>query len=78
MIQVGNLVSVRWIDISCEDDITEYEALRLEPSEAVSYGLLLVNSDEKITIIGTQFTDGMRREVICFPRCVVKSIEEVK
>jgi len=75
---IGKIVQVEWTDIACVDDINEYESLHLLPAEAVSYGRLLVYDEEKIIILGTEFVDGTRREVICFPRSAVKNIKEVK
>ena len=73
-IEAGSVVALTWVDILHEDDVTEYEATRLQPSEATSYGQLLVDTDEKVVLVETEFTDGDKRGVICLPKCVVKSI----
>lgn len=74
---LGKVVSVRWIDTNSADDLSENDSLKLEPAEAVSIGWLIVDTEDKVTIVGTIFKDGMRREVICFPRVVIKEIHLV-
>ena len=72
------IVEIKWLDIRHDDDLDEEEAKKLEPVEAVSYGILLVSSDEKVNISSTRFDDGEYRGVLSIPRCVVRKITELK
>lgn len=74
----GDLATVRWIDTLHETDITEHEAKALSPAQVTSYGRLLVVNDNKVTLSGTEFSDGELREVSVIPRCVVTGIKKLE
>jgi hypothetical protein len=73
----GTLVEVKWIDILEEQDLTEYQAAKLEPAPCVSYGILLLSNVDKIIIYSSRFHDAELRQILCFPRSVVTSLQEL-
>ena len=69
------VVSVRWIDTQSQDDLCIEDAEKLCPTEAVSFGLLIVKDEEKVNIASSRFRAGEFRQTLSIP---AKNVLEVK
>jgi len=71
------VVEVHWIDTQSQDDLSIEEAEKACPTEAVSFGLLIVKDEEKVNISGTRFRQGELRQVLTIPAKNVIGIKEL-
>jgi hypothetical protein len=79
-----SVVQVTWLDAAHqEDDIEEKDIPGFQPVRMVSFGLLMADDEEKITISGHVATDSSRagdtqvdyRDTLVIPRQSVVSID---
>ena len=80
------IVELTWLDTYhvTGDGLTRKEVSELKPVSSVSYGRIIEETDDHITIASTIMERGIGgeqpeyREVTCIPRAVVQSIKELK
>lgn len=74
------LVALRWMDAHATAATTAYELHELphKASEIVTYGLLLRDDGEGISIAGEDAGAGMYRSITFVPRSLVVSCKPVK
>jgi hypothetical protein len=81
----AKIVEIIWLDIYhvTGDGLTRKEVTELRPVPSQSYGRLIEETDEYITIASSIMEHGIGgeqpeyREVTCIPRAVVQSVKEL-
>ena len=80
------IVEVTWLDTYHVGGagLTKKEVSALRPVSSISYGRLLENTDDYITIASSVMEQGIGgdqpeyREATCMPKAIVQSIKELK
>jgi hypothetical protein len=80
------IVEITWLDTYHVggSGLTGKEVAELRPVSSISYGRLIEDKDDYITIASSTMAQGIGgdqpeyREVTCIPRVVIQSIKELK
>lgn len=68
--------AVDWTQSGFEE-MTPDEVKDLEPVTITIVGLLMVQTEEYVTVAGQRYSDGTCRHVVCIPRACIIEIEAI-